>query len=215
MLTAFRNSGLRKEMTLSPNHKKEKALKILFEKSFKYNTKPIFQLASGISSHYYIDCKTAFSYPEARSLFGELIFERLANVEAEAIGGLIIGAYPLAISASDIAFNHKRLLRVIIVRKDPKVHGLKKIIEGDVKKGDRVVIVDDVVTTGSSTIDAIKKSRDAGLEVVKVIALIDRQEENGKENIQKYNVDFESIFTIDDFRKLLNERKTETANRSR
>jgi orotate phosphoribosyltransferase len=92
------------------------------------------------------------------------------------------------------------------VRKEPKPHGLKKFIEGDVKSGDRVIIVDDVITSGKSTIEAMEKCQDAGLKILKAIALIDRQEEGGKENIEQHEVTLETLFTLQDFKDRLNER---------
>ena len=191
---------------------KKKAMDFLFNHSFKYDPKPIFPLASGKMSNYYIDCKTAFSFPEARALFAELLLDKLSGVKAVAIGGLLVGAYPLAIGVSDALYKKtKTSLRVFIVRKEGKPHGLKKTVEGKLNSGDRVIIVDDVVTSGRSTIDAINKSRAVGLEIVKVIALIDRQEENGREKIEECQVNFESIFTLDDFKsRLRNEQRPKT-----
>lgn len=183
-------------MTTLWKTKKERLLEILFETSFQHAPTPMYPLASGTLSHYYIDCKKAFSYPEARTLIGELMYEKIIDVNADAIGGIALGAYPLAIAISDIAYKKGYLLRVFVVRKESKDHGLKKTLEGDIKKGDRVVIVEDVVTTGRSTIEAIEKSREAGLEIVKVIALIDRQEGKGR-------VECESLFTLQDFISLL------------
>ena len=170
-------------------------------------------LASGRTSRYYIDCKLAFSFPEARRLMGELMFEAISGIDADAIGGLALGAYPVAIAVSDFAYTRKYPLRVFVARKDAKSHGLKKVLEGKIQKGDRVVIVDDVITTGESTIDAIKKSREAGLEVVKAIALIDRQEAGGRENIEACGVDFQAVFTLSDFLGLIREKEGQNTAR--
>lgn len=190
-------------MDTDKNSNKEKALKFLFRNSFKFNPDNPFPLASGIKSPYYIDCKISFSYPEIRKIFGELIYEVIPNTEINAIGGLALGAIPLAIAASDIAFQKGKEWRVFVVRKESKSHGLKKKIEGFIKGGGRAVIVDDVITTGSSTIEAIERSREVGLEIVKVVALIDREEEKGKEKINDCKVNFESIFTLSDFKNLM------------
>lgn len=182
-------------------------LEILYTTSFRYCEDPQFRLSSGILSPYYIDCKMAFSNPEARRLIGELVFEKIYDLAAEGIGGLAIGAYPVAIAASDVAYAKKgQILRAFVVRKEPKPHGLKKFIEGDVKSGNRVIIVDDVITSGKSTIEAIEKCQDAGLKILKAIALIDRQEEGGKENIEQHEVTLETLFTLQDFKDRPNER---------
>lgn len=169
--------------------------------SFKSSTSPTYPLASGALSQFYIDCKLALSYPEARQLVGRLIYDRVRSLELDAVGGILIGAYPIAIAVSDAAhLLTGKVIRVFGVRKDPKEHGLKKLIEGDVSRGQRVLIVDDVITSGKSTIEAIKKSREQGLEVVKAIALIDRQEQDGKRNIEAEGVSFEALYTLDDLR---------------
>ncbi|MFQ5656121.1 MAG: orotate phosphoribosyltransferase [Candidatus Methylomirabilales bacterium] len=186
--------------------KREQLLEILFRTSFNANPTPIYRLASGIVSRYYIDCRVAVSYPEARALIGELLFERIQDLHADAVGGLALGAYPIAIAVSDAAYTKGITLRAFVIRKESKTHGLRRHIEGEVKGGDRVVIVDDVITTGNSTIDAIQKSRDEDLKVVKAIALVDRQEANGKENIEQHQIDFEALFTLQDFKALLGEK---------
>lgn len=180
--------------------KRERLLQILVEtNSFKSSPTPCFPLASGELSEFYIDCKVALSYPEARQFVGELILERIQHLRIDAVGGLLIGAYPIAIAVSDAAFRSSgRVLRAFVIRKEAKKHGLKKLVEGDVRKGDRVLIVDDVITSGKSTIEAITKSREEGLEVVGTIAMIDRQEQNGRENIKAQGVTFEALCTLND-----------------
>src|SRR5436190_3437698 len=140
----------------------ERLLRILIEtKAFQYSQEPIFTLASGAKSSFYVDCRAALSYPEARAIVGELMLARIRPGEADAVGGLLIGAFPIAIAVSDAAYRKgSSLLRVFVVRKEPKEHGLKKLIEGAVSPGDRAVIVDDVITSGKSTIEAIRKSRE-------------------------------------------------------
>lgn len=186
--------------------KREQLLQILFRTSFNANPTPIYRLASGIVSRYYIDCRVAVSYPEARALIGELLFERIQDLHADAVGGLVLGAYPVAIAVSDAAYKKGITLRAFVIRKESKTHGLRKYVEGEVKKGDRVVILDDVITTGNSTIEAIIKSREEELEIVKAIALVDRQEADGKENIEQHHVTFEALFTLQDFKALLGEK---------
>lgn len=174
-------------------------LSLLGRTSFHASLTPTYPLACGLMSRYYIDCKKGLSHPRVRELAGQALFERIQGVQVEAVGGLLIGAYPVAIALSDAAWRKGVDLRVFVIRKEPKGHGLKKYVEGDVQPGARVVIVDDVITSGASTVQAIEKSRDAELLVVKVLALVDREEAGGREAIEQLGVPFESLFTLSDF----------------
>lgn len=185
--------------SMSSQTQMERLLQILVETSFHSSGEPVYPLASGVLSRYYIDCKIALSYPIFRELAGELILERMSDLSIDAVGGLALGAYPIAIAVSDAFYRRAgKTVRAFVVRKEPKPHGLKKNIEGDVKPGDRVLIVDDVITTGKSTIDAILKSREDSLKVVEAIALIDRQEFNGAENITGCGAPFEALVRLQD-----------------
>ena len=168
----------------------------ILKTSFHYSDTPNFPLASGQLSQYYIDCRVALSDATFRKLVGEMILDRLGKTQIQAVGGMMIGAYPVAIAVSDAADRRGMNIPTFIVRKEAKTHGLKKYIEGAVEKGDRVLVVDDVVTSGKSTVDAIKCCREEGLQVVKAIALINRQEQQGRENIEKTGVSFDSILTL-------------------
>ena len=170
---------------------------LLIRKSLKVADEPIFQLVSGKKSNVYIDCKKTTKNARGIFLIGNIIFERIANLNVAAIGGLTLGADPIADAVAYTSAVKGKLINSFSVRKKQKEHGMKKLIEGDVNKGDRVVIVDDVVTTGGSTIEAIENARAEGLQIVKVIALVDRQE-GGRENILKEDVEFESIITKQD-----------------
>jgi orotate phosphoribosyltransferase len=171
-------------------------------KSFKWSPTPIFPLASGAMSPFYIDCRTGLSFPEVRQMVGVMM---LAHIErpVDAVGGLLIGAYPIAIALSDVAYlSSGRIIRVFVIRKEPKAHGMKKLIEGEVNEGDRVVIVDDVITSGKSTIEAIQKSREAGLVVTQAIAIIDREEQGGKARIEELGVKVDALCTMRDLQEL-------------
>ena len=173
-------------------------LKILLDTSFHSGETEAYPLASGVSSEYYIDCKMALSHAEARELAAELILERLGDTRIDAVGGMELGAYPIANAVSDALYRKtEQSVRAFVIRKEAKKHGLKKFLEGDVEGCHTALIVDDVVTTGDSTIKAIRQSREAKLEVVKAIVLVDRQE-GGREKIEKLNVPFESLFTLQD-----------------
>jgi orotate phosphoribosyltransferase len=172
-------------------------LDILRETSFEKAEKPIYRLASGIDSQFYVDCKQALSYPEARGLIGDLIFQLIKSESLDAIGGLEIGAYPIATAVSDKIFAETgKPVRVFIVRKEAKKHGIRNLVAGHVKPGDRTLIVDDVITSGSSAIHAIEGARAAGLTVERVIALVDREESDGRANIEAKHVAFHALFTL-------------------
>jgi orotate phosphoribosyltransferase len=167
---------------------------ILRRTSLQSSDEPVFRLASGKLSRYYVDCKQALSDPEARALVGELMLERLTDLSLDAVGGMELGAYPIATSVSDAVFRAtKTKVSAFVVRKESKQHGMQGLIAGNVKPGDKALIVDDVVTAGSSTIKAITAARQAGLIVERVIVLIDRQEEDGRKNVEAQGVTFEAL----------------------
>jgi orotate phosphoribosyltransferase len=118
----------------------------------------------------------------------------IRDLPVDAIGGLTLGADPIAAAVSYTAFLNKKPVNAFVVRKEQKDHGLKKLVEGDVQAGSRVAIVDDVITTGGSTIKAITAARAEGLEVAQVIVLVDR-EEGGKEEIEKYISAVKPLYT--------------------
>ena len=185
----------------------EELLEIIHEKGFKYSEEETFKLASGKLSKFYIDCRVVTSLAKAKYFISRIIFERITGLNAAGIGGPETGAIPIADSVSYASYLQGKEINSFWIRKEAKGHGLKKWVEGDIKAGDRVVIVDDVITTGKSTIDAIKRAREAGLDVVKVMVLVDREEEEGKQNIEKQGVEVEALFTIKDLMRV-RERKT-------
>ena len=178
---------------------RERLIQILWEtEAFKAEDEPIFELASGGRSRFYIDGKTALSYAETREIVGSLCLERLNLDELDAVGGLVFGACPIAQAISEAAYRQAgKSLRFFFVRKEPKKYGLQKWVEGAVDKGDRVLIVDDVITSGKSTLAAISRSREAGLKVVKVLAMVDRQEQGGRQAIEA-EAPFEALCTLSD-----------------
>ena len=172
----------------------EKLLALLVEKSFKYSKEPVFKLASGKMSNFYIDCRKTTHNPEGKYLIGNIVFEMVKDLEVKAVGGLTMGADPIACALSLVAFLNKRNIASFSIRKEKKEHGLKKLVEGDIESGDSVVIVEDVITTGASTIKAIEAAQNYGLKVLKVIALVDRQE-GGRDQICKHVADVSSLCT--------------------
>jgi orotate phosphoribosyltransferase len=170
---------------------------ILKQTSVQSQEQPVFRLASGKMSRHYVDCKQALSDPEARALVGQLVLEQLGGMSFDAVGGLELGAYPIATSVSDAIFRATGTkVRAFVVRKEAKGHGNTALIAGSVRPGDRTLVVDDVVTAGTSTIKAIKGAREAGLVVERVIVLIDRQEEEGRANIEAQGVSFDALITL-------------------
>ncbi len=174
--------------------KSERLGKIIMERSFKYSDNPPFTLASGKKSNYYFNCKPTTLDPEGMNLIGEIIFDMLKNDDITAAGGLTLGADPIANALAVFSYQMGKPIKSFIVRKDVKEHGTKSAIEGNVAAGEKVVIIDDVITTGASTITAIQQAQKAGLIVKKVVALIDR-EEGGRENILEHVGNIEAVFT--------------------
>ncbi|MEQ8254107.1 MAG: orotate phosphoribosyltransferase [Smithellaceae bacterium] len=173
---------------------KERLGEIILERSFKYSDNPPFTLASGRQSNYYFNCKPTTLDPEGMNLIGAIIFDMVKDSSITAAGGLTLGADPIANSLAVISYQKGKPIKSFIVRKDVKDHGTKSAIEGSVKAGETVLIIDDVITTGGSTITAIEQARQAGLIVDRVITLIDR-EEGGRENIQKHVENIQSVLT--------------------
>ena len=174
--------------------KKERLGEIILERSFKYSDNPPFTLASGKKSNYYFNCKSTTLDPEGMNLIGAIIFNMLKDSDITAAGGLTLGADPIANALSVISYQKGKPIKSFIVRKDIKDHGTKSAIEGNVGPGEKVAIIDDVITTGGSTITAIEQARKEGLNVERVITLIDR-EEGGRENILQHVDNIESILT--------------------
>lgn len=180
---------------------RSRLLAILRRTSYLESDTPIYHLASGIDSKYYIDCKKALSDPETRECLATLVVEMLGNAPIDAIGGLELGAYPIATSISDRIYKDSgKKVRVFVVRKEQKKHGNTSLIAGDTRAGDRVLIVDDVITSGGSAIQAIDAVRDAGLKVEQVVAMVDREESDGRKNIEARGVQFHAIFTLNDLK---------------
>lgn len=152
--------------------------------AYQWSPEKNIPLASGQMSDEYLDCKTALSRPETMVTLGPVVLSMLDR-SVVAIGGLTMGADPIAMSACQASWATAQEVHWFSVRKNAKEHGLRKLIEGCVKKGDRVAVVDDVVTTGGSTIQAIEGCREFGLKVVQVIVLVDREQSKGLANVSE------------------------------
>jgi len=160
-----------------------------------------FQLSSGGTSDYYIDCRVTTLDARGAQLVGEVFLDQIREQgwEADAIGGLTMGADPIVVAVAVTSGT----MHGFLVRKAEKQHGTGQRIEGFREKGARVVIVDDVCTTGSSTVQAIEAARDYGFEVVGVMCLVERQDAHGRPSVEKAAApaNFISIFTATEVRK--------------
>jgi orotate phosphoribosyltransferase len=181
-------------------------LNLIATHSFKLGD---FTLASGQKSDYYIDCRTTTLHAEGGRLSGLVLYDLIREhfPQAEAVGGLTMGADPLVSNtASASAWNHlhhkrNHLVHGFLVRKAEKTHGTGRLLEGFHKLGAHVVIVDDVCTTGGSTITAIEATKASGMNVIGVLCLVDR-EQGGRANIEAAapHAPFQALFTANDVR---------------
>jgi orotate phosphoribosyltransferase len=177
---------------------KEELLRLLATKSFRLGQ---FKLASGGTSDYYIDCRTTTLDARGAQLTGQVFLDeiRARGWHAVAIGGLTMGADPIVIAVAVTSGT----VHGFLVRKAEKQHGTGQRIEGFREKGARVVIVDDVCTTGGSTIQAIEAAREFGFDVVGAMCLVEREEAGGRRAVEKAvsPAAFVSVFTANEVRK--------------
>ncbi len=167
----------------------QQLLSLLARTSFKLGE---FKLSSGATSDYYIDCRTTTLHAEGGRLTGHAILELLEanNIDAEAVGGLTMGADPIVSNVATASAWRATLrpdaplLHGFLVRKAEKAHGTGRRIEGFYRPGARVVIVDDVCTTGASTIAAIEAAQEAGMIVAAVVCIVEREEANGRPAVE-------------------------------
>jgi orotate phosphoribosyltransferase len=177
---------------------RQELLEMLAHKSFRLGE---FQLSSGSTSDYYVDCRATTLDARGAQLVGEVFLAEIREQgwEADAIGGLTMGADPIVVAVAVTSGT----IHGFLVRKAEKQHGTGQRIEGFREKGAPVVIVDDVCTTGSSTVQALEAAREYGFEVVGVMCLVERQDAHGRTNVEKAAApaNFISIFTATEVRK--------------
>ena len=186
-------AGGRREET-----ERERLVALLRDRSFERKK---VVLASGRESDFFIDCKQSVLTAEGHALVGSLMFDALDALPAcEAVAGVELGGCPLASAVSLVSFVRNRPLPALYVRKEVKDHGSRRLVEGDkaLRPGLPVVILEDVITTGGSTLKAVEKLRQVGAEVVGVVALVDRLE-GGAEAIRAAGLPLVSICTRRDF----------------
>jgi orotate phosphoribosyltransferase len=181
-------------------HRRLRLLELLRELSYQERD---VVLASGRKSTFYVDCRQTVLTAEGHFLVGSLFNHIIAGEapEAQAVGGISVGADPLASATSLMSQFGTRILNAFYIRKEPKKHGTSQWIEGTASLAPDmpVVVVEDVITTGGSTLRAVERARDFGLRVVHAIALVDRQEDGGAEAVAA-EVPLTAIFRQEDFR---------------
>jgi len=176
---------------------KQRLIELVLERTFKFTDEPTFKLASGTMSNFYFNCKPTTLNSEGMYLIGNLLYNMIKNRKSwkvKGVGGLTLGADPLANAIAYTSYLKGEPLESFVVRKEPKKHGTMLWIEGNVKTGDKVVIVEDVITTGGSSKKAIDRARECGLKVLGVVVLIDRQE-GGREVIESLGVPVHVLLT--------------------
>lgn len=158
-----------------------------------------FVLASGARAKYYIDCRKVTLDSRGAYLIGKLLFEKLCEIGIpQAAGGMAIGADPITGAVVTYAGLMKQPLNGFIVRKEEKSHGTGRMVEGPFAEGETAVILEDVVTTGGSSLQAIEHAVSAGLKIESVICLVDRLA-GGRELFESRGLHFHSLFTVEDF----------------
>lgn len=183
---------------LSP---KERLLEMLKERSFRYGE---FTLASGKKSDFFIDCKRTILTPDGHTIAGHVVLdevERLAvERQVDGLAAVPLGGCPLVGAASLLAYQRGNPLQILYVRTERKDHGTGRRVEGrrDLEQDASIVLVEDVITTGGSSIRAVEALREAGLTVSSVVVLVDR-DEGGRENLTEQGVDVRSIYRRSDF----------------
>lgn len=171
-------------------------LELIRKNSLKFGD---FTLTSGKKSRYYIDARLTTLDPKGSYLIGCLINDIVEEkrIRADAVGGLSLGADPISTAVSLVSYLRKSPLRALMVRKEAKAHGMKRRVEGVLGPGDSVVVVEDVISTGGSTLTAIEAIEEEGARVAAVIGIVDRLM-GGRQAIEAKGHPVDVIFTIKD-----------------
>lgn len=157
-----------------------------------------FTLASGKKANYYLDCRQITLDAQGARLVGEGLLDLLADDLPDLVGGMAIGADPITAAILTLAGIRNLPLRGVMVRKEAKAHGTGRHVEGPFQKGETIAIVEDVVTTGGSSLLAIERCEAVGLKVQRVLAIIDRLE-GGREAFAARGYELTTLFTVRDF----------------
>lgn len=154
-----------------------------------------FTLASGKQASYYLDCRKLTLDSEGANVIAAGILGSISNDLPDAVGGMAIGADPITAAVITCAWQQSKPLKGFIVRKEAKAHGTGQQVEGPVEPGQTAVMLEDVITTGGSSLRAIEHAREFGLKVDRIIAIVDRGE-NSAEIFRKVGVDFEALVHV-------------------
>lgn len=184
-------------MSNTNRYDREELKRLLAQHSLKFGT---FTLASGKTASYYLDCRNLTLHPKGANVIAAGILERLSAMPAmpDAVGGMAIGADPITAAVVTVAGQRDLPLVGFMVRKEPKGHGTGRQVEGPVSPGQKVVIVEDVITSGGSALAAVKAAREFGLEVIGVIGIIDRLA-GGQEAFAAEGIELQTLLTVRDF----------------
>ncbi|MDH5526909.1 MAG: orotate phosphoribosyltransferase [Nitrospirota bacterium] len=184
------------QATTSPAADAARLLELITLHSYRFSEEG-FTLSSGKHSNHYVDLKKTTLSAEGAALCGRLLFSRLQGRGILAVGGLTLGADPLVSAVALTSHLGREPMDAIIVRKAAKGHGTGRWIEGPATPPMRIAVLDDVVTTGKSTLEAVERLREAGFEVVAALAVVDR-DEGGREGLAAQGLALEALFTMDD-----------------
>lgn len=188
-------------MTSTPTQDLAELHDILKRKSVRFGT---FTLVSGQTSDVYIDCKPTTCNPRAMPLIGRLFLRKIEEKMwfPDAVGGLTLGADPIAFAIARESVDRLPPIDCFIVRKERKAHGVQKLVEGlDSTEGRKVVIIDDVCTKGESTALAVENAKSVGMEILGAVCLVDREAGASEMLRDRFGIELASIFKLSDFRK--------------
>ena len=193
------------EMQTTEQQNRKSRLKTLIEKKAYLRRDPLkgeepFELASGGTSYYLFDCKRVTQDPEGISLIASIVYDMVKDKEIDAIGGIETGAIPICTAVAQYSFTKNDPIPAFWIRHNAKTHGTKNKVEGDLKPGSRVVVVDDVTTRGNSIEEAITEVQKLGCKIVGLLTLVDR-EEGAQAKLEGEGFKFEAVFKNSDFKK--------------
>ena len=175
----------------------EKLKGLIKQKAFLHDPHKKFKLASGEESHYFFDLKRVLLDPEGISLIARCVFDKIKNTPVKYVGGLEIGSIPITTALCQLSWQEKQPINGFLVRKAKKERGTEQLIEGNLDRGQKVIIIDDVITKGNSVMKAIDAVKDLNCTVECVIAIVDR--ENATEMFKERGIKYAPLFNKSEF----------------